>query len=153
MHPVLSVLDCSSRQPLSVSVLSLTRHDCLCNPSWASFWALARASMRSQSRLLMPCDNARSQPWTTTRVCCPELPQGRSTLPAPSVTWRSKPADRRTGKASGGHTDLELRPSHGAPIVQAVDCPPEGGGPLERTLQAKCHQRTCSRASMRSQCR
>ena len=48
MHPVLSALDCSSRQPLSVSVSSLTRHDRLCNSSRASSRALARASMRSQ---------------------------------------------------------------------------------------------------------
>ena len=41
MHPVLSACDCSSRKPLSVSVLSLTRHHCLCNPSWASSRFLA----------------------------------------------------------------------------------------------------------------
>jgi len=83
---------------------------------------------------LMPCDNAQSQPRTNTRVCCPEWPQGRSTLPAPGVTWRSKSVDRRTGKDIGGHTILECCPSRGGPMVQAVDCPPEAGGPLDRTL-------------------
>jgi len=48
MHPTLSARDCSSREPLNVSVLSLTRHNCLCNPSWAASRALARVSMRSQ---------------------------------------------------------------------------------------------------------
>jgi len=99
---------------------------------------------------LLPCDNARSQPRTTTRVCCPEWSQGRSTLPALSITWRSKPADRRTGEASGCHTVLERCPGRRGPMVQAVDCPPEAVVPLEQTLQAKCHQRTCLRASSRT---
>jgi len=38
----------------------------------------------------------------------------------PIVTWRSKPADRRTGEANIGHAVLELRPSRGMPMVQAV---------------------------------
>jgi len=47
---ILPALDYSPRQPLNVSVSSLTRHDRLCNPSWSSSRALARASMRSQCR-------------------------------------------------------------------------------------------------------
>ena len=73
---------------------------------------------------LMPCDNTQSQPRTTTRVCCPEWPQGKSTLPvvpAPSATWRLKPGDRGTGEDSGVHTVMGFCPSHGVSMVQAVD--------------------------------
>jgi len=140
MHPGLSSLDCSSRQPLQVSMQPLL-----------GFLPGPGASNNEVPVLLLPCDNAQSQPRTITLVCCPEWSQGRSTLPAPSITWRSKPTDRQTGEASGCHFVLERCSSCGVPRVQAVNCPPEAGGPLERTLQAKCHQHTCSRASIRSQ--
>jgi len=45
---ILSVVLVSLRFPWSVIVLSLTRHNRLCNAPWAATRALARASMRSQ---------------------------------------------------------------------------------------------------------
>jgi len=91
MYPVLSTLDCSSRQPLSVSVSSLTRHDRLCNPSWASSRALARASMRFQCRW-SPCCSSDARPLGHSRSRCgPALSFRRSGRPGGerSQVWPS----------------------------------------------------------------
>jgi len=83
MHPVLFARDCSFRQPLSVSVSSLTRHDRLCNPSWASSRALARASRVPVP--LMPLVRFR---------CPPARTQSLSVRPS-SILSMLRPAWRR----------------------------------------------------------
>ena len=147
MHPALSCLDCCSRQPLSVSVSSLTRHNCLCNPSWASSRALARAIMKSQCcccRVTTLSRNLGQPHWCVVRsgpkVGVPYLHRVEYGGLNPQIDKLGRPAD----------VILSWNAAQvGVPMAQAVDCPPEAGGPLERTLQAKCHQHTCLRASIR----
>ena len=85
MHPVLFARDCSFRQPLSVSVSSLTRHDRLCNPSWASSRALARASrvpVPLMPLLRFGCPPAQPQLLGAALFCLVDAPAG---LPASAL--------------------------------------------------------------------
>ena len=121
MHPVLSALDCSSRQPLSVSVSSLTRQGCLCNPSWASSRALARASMLSQC-CWCPCYGSDAHPLCHSHSQCgPALSCQRSgrTGGERSQVWPSvkllDSSPRWSGASPVPLLSSSLTPSFGIP--------------------------------------
>jgi len=91
MHPVLSALYCSSRQPLTVRE-TLSAFDCLSCPRSTAlecqrlvldaplppmqptpgFLQDTGTNINAVPVPLMQCYNARPQPMTATQVCCPE---------------------------------------------------------------------------------